>query len=76
VKSIVLSDMGIYDEALENINKAISLNPQKGDYYFTKIKYCVCQRKRNEAIECFKEGLKIEKNMFNRWPGFATLFEF
>lgn len=74
VKSIVLSDMVILGEAIESINKAISFNPYKGEYYFKKIQYLIFQFKKDEAVECFKAGKKIDKNIFSRWPEFETIF--
>ena len=75
-KAYILFEMKKFEEAVVCLNKAIQLNPYESEYYFHKIASLTRMKEHNEAIKCYFEGLKIDRNFFASWPGIDRIFGF
>jgi tetratricopeptide (TPR) repeat protein len=57
---ICLAEVGRYDGAIDELNKAISLRPGRADYYYTLSDILGRSGKYEEALSCFERALNLE----------------
>jgi len=57
---ICLAEVGRWDEAIDELNQAISLMPGRADYYYTLSDILGRSGKYEEALSCFEKALNLK----------------
>lgn len=66
-KAISLKNLGLYDEAIECLNKALEMNPQLAAAWDTKGNVLKRLRHYNEALDCFDKAIRINPQDKSVW---------
>lgn len=64
-KAKILSNLGLYDEAMDAINKAIELFPDRGSYYYDRAWYIYLSGKNLDALDAINQAIKKNPNNQN-----------
>ena len=73
-KARTLSQMENFPEAVKYINKAIEINPNDPEYYVLKITCLTFMQKHHQATRCYKDGLKVNRFFFAKYPEMDSIF--
>lgn len=71
--ALALLNLNKYDEALENIEKAIQLNPLEASYYNTIGEILVTKGDYNTALDFFQKGLELDETVGVLWLNYARV---
>ena len=73
IRGVCLENLGRYEEALKNFNKALHFNNKNSDIWRNKgIVLCSLQR-YSEAVESFSKALNINKKDYTSWCELGTV---